>query len=123
MATESLRSRAAAPIDLPALLSRCIGKTNLRRRVLESFLSQSSVDLELLAAAIGKSDDSEIARLAHRLRGTSLSVSATGFAAIAYELEEVAETASLDEVLRLTVELQNEHHRIVDFVRSTENAV
>ena len=122
MAIESVRGRTAAPIDCPALLSRCIGKTNLMRRVLVAFVSQVSADLEQLEVAIAKSDLTEITRLAHRMRGTSLSVSASEFAVTAQALEEVAASTSIDEVLRLTVQLQDEHRRIASFVASPESA-
>jgi HPt (histidine-containing phosphotransfer) domain-containing protein len=97
-----------------------MGKTNLLERVLVTFVSQVGADLELLQRAIANSDVSEIASLAHRMRGTSLSVSATEFAVIALALEDVAESASLEELRRLTVQLQDEYRRIYDFVGSQE---
>lgn len=104
------------PIECNELLERCLGNETLVQRVLKKFVDQVGTDLDLLVSAIAGQDVTESIRLAHKVRGTSLSVSALEMSKIAHDIELRAETANDDELLKLTVNLATERGRVSDFL-------
>lgn len=80
----------ALALDFDALKERCLGRVDLALRVLEKFISQSDSDIARLENAIAARDCAEAARLAHLVRGSSLSVSADQLAECLYEVEQCA---------------------------------
>src|SRR5689334_10507171 len=60
-----------APVDLMALLARCMGNMNLIVRVLARFRDTGCADLEQLAGAIDRHDFAAVAEIAHRLKGAA----------------------------------------------------
>lgn len=78
------------PIDLDSLLQRCMGRLELMERMLASFTDNAAADIDELTHAIERSDSAEVARIAHKLKGTSLTVSAVPLAKVADQLHHVA---------------------------------
>lgn len=81
---------APRTLDFEALKRRCFGRLDLVRRVLEVFRSTAESDIALLAQAIADRNWQEAARLAHRVKGSSLSVSASQLAEYSQQLERCA---------------------------------
>ena len=78
---------AARCIDMDSLTKRCLGRVDLAYRVLKKFHSSVGNDLALLEQAIAAQNLSEVARVAHRVRGASLTVSACNLAEYSHRLE------------------------------------
>lgn len=118
MATDSAVIYDNNPIDCDELLERCMGNSALVRRILQKFLNQVGVDVNSLVSAIGRQDVTEAIRIAHKVRGTSLSVSAIEMARLAHAIEMLAESASTADLFALATDLSNEQIKIVSFLDS-----
>jgi len=78
-------------INWETLKSRCIGRLDLVDKALHRFQGSLEDDLQSLEEAMETLDTQEVARIAHRIKGTSLTVSAERLAAFATHLERQAE--------------------------------
>ena len=74
-------------LDMDSLTKRCLGRVDLAYRVLTKFHSSVGNDLALLEQAIASQNLNEVARVAHRVKGASLSVSACNLAEYSHRLE------------------------------------
>lgn len=113
------------PFDLEAMMARCLGKLELMDRALVRFESVAQTDLERLARAVDGADATEIARIAHRLKGASSNVSALRVQAQATELEELARADKSDDLSDCLQRLQEEVSHFSQCVAScwqTQNA-
>ncbi len=95
-----------------------MGNPMLVRRVLNRFLDQVRIDVDSIVTAIAGQDVIESIRLAHKVRGTALSVSAREMSRIAHAIEMLAETANKTDLLALAVSLSKEQSRIINFLDS-----
>jgi HPt (histidine-containing phosphotransfer) domain-containing protein len=85
-----LNGLAPRSLDFESLNSRCFGRVDLVRRVLEVFHSTVDSDIALLEQAITAREWREAAKVAHRVKGSSLSVSASQLAEFSQQLERCA---------------------------------
>ena len=83
-------------INWEALKWRCIGRLDLVEKALNRFHDALGQDLKDLETAMEALDSTEVARIAHRIKGTSLTVSADRLAEHALDLEKKAEGNSQD---------------------------
>lgn len=88
-------------INWDTLKARCIGRIDLVEKALARFQGTLSDDLLQLEEAAAALNTDEIARIAHRIKGTSLTVSADRLAAFAWDLEKKAEESlqGVDDIL------------------------
>lgn len=77
-------------IQLDELLKRCLGNLSFAQRVITKFTSRLEDDIDELKEAMQKDSLSDVARLAHRLKGASANVAAEGLRNIAEEIENHA---------------------------------
>lgn len=89
---------ASYSLDLESLKRRCLGRIDLVHRVLETFCSSAESDIALLKQAIGARRWSEAAQLAHRVKGSSLSVSASQLAEYSRQLERCVKSVAAGQV-------------------------
>lgn len=78
-------------INWETLKSRCIGRLDLVEKALHRFQDSLADDLRSLEEAVDTLDSEEVARIAHRIKGTSLTVSADRLAGFAMNLERQAD--------------------------------
>jgi HPt (histidine-containing phosphotransfer) domain-containing protein len=64
------------PMDCKKLLEDCDDEASFVNRCLQMFVRETQVDLDSIAAALGKHDYPQVARLAHRIKGASASIRA-----------------------------------------------
>lgn len=83
-------------INWETLTARCIGRIDLVEKALARFQGTLSDDINQLEEAAKAVNTDEVARIAHRIKGTSLTVSADRLAAYAWELEQKAEEKHQD---------------------------
>ncbi|MEO5989411.1 MAG: Hpt domain-containing protein [Candidatus Eisenbacteria bacterium] len=77
----------SAEFDYAQLDAITGGDEEFEREVLQEYLNSVPLDLIKLRTAIGKADASATSATAHAIKGSSATIGATGFAAIAFELE------------------------------------
>jgi HPt (histidine-containing phosphotransfer) domain-containing protein len=82
-----------AILDYEALVDRCLGNIQFAERVLAKFLDRFGEDLKQLEEECRQQNGPEIARLAHRMKGASASVSATELSQLAADLEQLGREA------------------------------
>lgn len=77
-------------LNLDELRNRCMGNLNLVHRVLTKFQKRLPEELADMQKALECGDMERIAHIAHRVKGTSASVSAKGLAQAAAEIEDLS---------------------------------
>ena len=114
-AGSSSRSEAVVepPIDTEGLLRRCMGNVDFAARVLRRFAGQFGGDVDQLRSSLSDSDAGAVARIAHRLKGTSANVSAVRLQAIAKEIEDLAAVEELSQVTSRIDELLDAWSQLV----------
>lgn len=70
-------SESLQRLDCKKLLEDCDDEAAFANRCLQVFVGQTQVDMEGIAAALSANDLSQVARLAHRIKGASASIRAT----------------------------------------------
>jgi HPt (histidine-containing phosphotransfer) domain-containing protein len=74
-------------LNLQELYNRCMGNIDLVQRILEKFQQQLPEELAELERVLELNDAEQIARAAHRIKGTSANMSAEGLRRTAAEIE------------------------------------
>ena len=86
-------------LDVDDLLARCLGNTDFAIRVLEKFQERCDQDLAELERAMVAEDTKMVGTLAHRLKGASANVSATGMHSLASKIEQAVHQGTPEEIL------------------------
>jgi HPt (histidine-containing phosphotransfer) domain-containing protein len=94
-ACSPVKAISSGILDLEELRSRCMGNIELVQQVLKKFESRTPEEIEAIEKALQLQDTQQIARVAHRLRGTSATVSAEGLTRAAAEIEDVSRQGRL----------------------------
>ena len=102
-------------LDMESLQRRCLGRVDLANRVLEKFRVTVEDDMALLEQALSARNLQEVARVAHRVKGSSLSVSACNLAEFSHRLECQALTAATTAVPQCA-----ENHAALDSLHTLE---
>ena len=97
-----------ALLDWDGLRSRCLGRADLVDRVLGRFHESLEHDLQLLECAAEELDSERIAHWAHRLKGTAMTVSATGVQSRAERLERLLSRGTEQQVRECLVDLKTQ---------------
>jgi HPt (histidine-containing phosphotransfer) domain-containing protein len=84
--------------DLEGLRNRCMGDLNLAHNVLKIFQERMPVELKTIEDALQRQDVELVARVAHRIRGTSASISAASLARAAEEIESAGRQGRVDDI-------------------------
>jgi HPt (histidine-containing phosphotransfer) domain-containing protein len=85
-------------LDLEGLLNRCMGNIDLVQRLLAKFQQRLPEDLTELETMIEQGNPRQIAGVAHRIKGTSVSMSAQGLANAAAEIEELGRVGRMADI-------------------------
>jgi HPt (histidine-containing phosphotransfer) domain-containing protein len=101
-------------MNMEELINRCMGNIDLVQRVLEKFGQRLPEDLEELERALEAGNTEEVARVAHRLKGSSASVSAEGIASAASRIEEAGRAGRSAEIPMALDRLRSEWKRYLD---------
>lgn len=81
-------------LNIEELQNRCMGNLDLVQRVLDKFQTRFPEEVLEIQNALDAGDTEHVARVAHRVKGTSASVSAKGLTQAAAELEELTRSKS-----------------------------
>jgi HPt (histidine-containing phosphotransfer) domain-containing protein len=83
-----LAASSAPPLDVKALLTRCMGNSALVCRLLDKFQTQVQDNLQQLRNSVASANCAAFTALAHTLKGSAASLSAEGVRQVAWELEQ-----------------------------------
>ena len=98
-------------VDLDELLGRCMGNLDLVERVLQKFQDTFPGELAELESAFEAGSAEQLTRTAHRIKGTSASVSVVGLQHAAAELEELCCAGRMKDVPGQIDRLRHEWNR------------
>jgi HPt (histidine-containing phosphotransfer) domain-containing protein len=101
-------------LDLDELLNRCMGNIDLAQRVLEKFHQRIPEELAELQNALELGDAERLARIAHRVRGSSATVSAERLAQAVAEIEDASRAGRVTDVPVCMERLRDEWRKLVE---------
>lgn len=107
--------------DMQDLLNRCLGNLEFVERVLAKFLVRFDDDIVEIERALAAKDVDAIARIAHRLKGSSATAGARGIRDRAAEIEELAQGRIISEIPARLEELRKEGVRFTESTSSTSS--
>jgi HPt (histidine-containing phosphotransfer) domain-containing protein len=110
------RPATDSPLDSDELLARCLGNADLVERVLTRFRQSIDHELEALERSVEATDTGDIARRAHRIKGTSLTVAAHRLNEHAQRLETLAITQRLDGIHSCIEDIRQEFTRLDELI-------
>jgi HPt (histidine-containing phosphotransfer) domain-containing protein len=108
------------PIDTPSLFKRCLNRTSIVAKVLDTFRKTVPSLLDELEAALRGGDCAQSALLAHQLKGTASNVSALQLNELARQVEASANAGELAGATAYTEPLRSEFDRCVRFITETQ---
>jgi PAS domain S-box-containing protein len=122
LAGPSAEPGAAEPIDRAVLAELSDGDPETEREILESFRRYNEEDAVKLRKALQSGDLAEVTRAAHRMKGASRTLGASGLAAVCERIEQ-ASRANFAEGVAVNVEaLDRELGRLAFRLRASEAA-
>jgi len=107
---------AEPPIDVEALLNRCMQDADFACRTLEKFHTRAIGDVELLRRGAVDGDTAQIRRLANNLKAVSAHVAADAVRDVAFEIEQLSSAAVLGDITAQLKQLDDEVKRCASFI-------
>jgi PAS domain S-box-containing protein len=104
------------PIDIEALLARCMSDVGFVRMTLEKFQQRAIEDVELLRRGAAAGDAGGVKRLAHKLKSVAAHVAAGPLRKIVFEIEQAGARQDLEFITRQLAILDEEARRCVAFI-------
>ncbi len=95
---QTVQEQGVPVIDLGDLMTRCLNNIELAQRVIVMFQETSDEDFIRIEEAVAAEDTESIAHLAHRLKGASANIAASGLCDQAAKLEQAARRGLLAEI-------------------------
>ena len=111
---------AREAVNVDELRARCMGDTEMMRRVLLKFQDRFRTDLSELERGLEDGDMVTVTRAAHRLKGASGNVSAPDLMGLASEIEQLGRTEETEEIPSRIKQLHVAWERFVDTVSTLE---
>jgi PAS domain S-box-containing protein len=105
------------PVDLAAVLERCMGDAQFLSRIVEQFQTQAASDLEVLQKALAAGDAEEVRRVAHGLKGAAAYMAAQTIFNLSRQMEHCGRGRDLDAASALLMRLQHEVERLNAFLQ------
>lgn len=93
------------------LQRRCLGNLELVERILATFKDGFEDELLALQSAVGQASSTDVARLAHRMKGSCSNVAARGLGDCVARIEEMARSGQIQGVAELLELLTEEWKR------------
>lgn len=102
-------------INYQELLNRCMGKTELVKKILGRFQETMPLRIEEIQASCTQGDPEQIRALGHAIKGVAANISAESFRAAAERMEHAAKSGGQDVQNALSV-LLDEYNRCVQYI-------
>jgi signal transduction histidine kinase/CheY-like chemotaxis protein/HPt (histidine-containing phosphotransfer) domain-containing protein len=106
-------STQVQPLQIEALLDRCMGSAETVIMILNEFEKQVAGDLQAIKQSVADGDCVATTHTAHAIKGASSILTATTLAGAAYRLEQLGRSGSLTGVEPLLAELSAEAERVI----------
>jgi HPt (histidine-containing phosphotransfer) domain-containing protein len=110
-------------LDLDGLRNRCMGNLELVQRVLEKFQQRLPDDLSEMERLLALRDVEQVARIAHRIKGTSATISAQGVHRAAAEIEDMGRAGRVTDIPMGLARLRSQWERYLDCVSALFSTV
>lgn len=108
-------------IDAGRLLERCMGNSDLAKRLMNVFMNTLPVEKSAIQGAINSSDMAAIARTAHKLKGTASNMCADGLAEFANAVEQAARADQADLVSQHWFDLSSQIDMVMESLFSKDS--
>lgn len=95
-------------LNWEGLHARCLGRADLVEKVLGRFHESLERDVQLLERSVEQFDPDQVADWVHRLKGTAMTVSATGIQSRAEQLERLLAEGTEEQARKCLVELKTQ---------------
>jgi Amt family ammonium transporter len=105
-----------APIDIKALLARCLDDAEFAGKTLEQFQQRAIKDVERLRECVAAGDAEIAQRLAHNLKSVASHVAAGRLREIAFEIEQAGARRDLQFIAEHLTRLDVEARRCADYI-------
>ena len=106
----------STPIDVLSILERCMHDARVVERILQTFRHQVPLTMGNLRRQIDAGVTTEVARLAHSVKGASANISADALRDAACQLEQLAKSATLDGASSYFDAIEKELARCMDYM-------
>ena len=120
---QTSEASAAEVLDLEGLRNRCMGNIDFVQRVLEKFQQRIPEELAELEQSLTLGNLEQVARVAHRVKGTSANAAAPGLRQAAAEIEESGRAGQVSGVSTGIEHLRGEWERYLDYVSTLFSTV
>jgi PAS domain S-box-containing protein len=107
---------AAPPIEVEALLARCMGDAKFLETMLHAFERKAPKDFAQIEAGFRSGDRQSAAKSAHSLKGAASNMSADMVTGLAAELEELGAAGDLKVIAQSVEALRHEIARCIDYI-------
>jgi len=97
------------------------GDAEFEREIIEEYLASAPRDLQKLRSAVLAGDAAATGSFAHGLKGSSATIGARGFAAIALELEQAGKRGDVSGSEPALVRLESAYAELVTLLRQRVN--
>lgn len=104
----------AEVFDLQGLCDRCMGNLDLVQRVLDKFEQRLPGELAELERVLEQGDATKITLVAHRIKGNSSNISASGLQQAAAEIEDLSRAGRVSDIHGRLGNLRKHWQRYVD---------
>ena len=98
------------------LLARCVGRLDLVQRVLDAYTTQMEEDIPRLLSELEEGNSSDVARIAHRIKGASANAAVETLRRDAEEIERLARAAQLQQASSRISQLQRDWSAYLDSI-------
>jgi HPt (histidine-containing phosphotransfer) domain-containing protein len=102
-------------LDYQALIERCLGNLELAGRLIDKLQSCLPQEIEGMEQALADQDSEQVARIAHRLKGATASVSAQGLNRVLEEIEQFGRAGVLSVIPASLERLRGEWEQFKDY--------
>jgi HPt (histidine-containing phosphotransfer) domain-containing protein len=126
IATAAPETSGVSPVDvldLEGLRNRCMGNIDLVQRVLDKFQQRVPEELAELEKLLALGDIEQLARVAHRVKGTSANAAADGLRRAAAEIEDSGRAGRLNDVSNGIEHLRDEWEKYLDYASTLLSAL
>jgi two-component system sensor histidine kinase/response regulator len=107
---------AQLPVNFASALDRLGGDREFMLESFKQYREQLRARVAEICTAVQDSDTNRLVRLAHNLKGVSLTLSVNGLAALALLLEEMGEVEDLTNAPLLATQLEEEARRVEEYL-------
>ncbi len=109
-------------IDRDRLSVLCGGDAEFHQQLLEAFVEDAEMELEVAKEAIASGDTATLTQKAHRLKGSSHYMAVRELPELAAKLEKLAEKNLLEGAVELLAEIESIFHEVKAYVSGDKNA-